>query len=95
MERSGSPMLLFENLDLTSIHSILWKGLHREGPGRPVEYSPECDLRALMLRQLEQIPYVKDLVKRLRRSRSMRMACGYTQVPTEAHFSQMKKRIGV
>ena len=88
-------MLLFENLDLTSIHSILWKGLHREGPGRPVEYSPECDLRALMLRQLEQIPYVKDLVKRLRRSRSMRMACGYAQVPTEAHFSQMKKRIGV
>jgi hypothetical protein len=58
-------MLLFESLDLTPLHSILWKGLHREGAGRPVEYSPECDLRALMLRQLEQIPYVKDLVKRL------------------------------
>ena len=64
--------------------------------GRPVEYNPECDLRALMLRQLEQIPYVKDLVKRLRRSRDMRLACGYDRnVPTEAHFSQMKKRIGV
>jgi hypothetical protein len=49
-----------------------------------------------MLRQLEQIPYVKDLVKRLRRYREMRSACGYgDKVPTEAHFSQMKKRVGV
>ena len=67
-----------------------------DGSGRPVEYNPECDLRALMLRQLEQIPYVKDLVKRLRRDQSIRSACGYTdKVPTEAHFSQMKKRVGV
>jgi hypothetical protein len=49
-----------------------------------------------MLRQLEQIPYVKDLVKRFRRSKDMRSACGYgKKVPTEAHFSQMKKRLGV
>ena len=89
-------MILFENLDLSPLHSILWKGLHLEGSGRPVEYNPECDLRALMLRQLEQIPYVKDLVKRLNRSRGMRSACGYSEkVPTEAHFSQMKMRIGV
>jgi hypothetical protein len=96
MKRSGSPMLLFESLDLRPLHSILWKDLHLERAGRPVEYDPECDLRALMLRQLEQIPYVKDLVKRLRRSRDMRLACGYgRKVPTEAHFSQMKKRVGV
>ncbi len=89
-------MLLFRSLDLRPLHSILWKDLHIEGAGRPVEYDPECDLRALMLRQLEQIPYVKDLVKRLNRSRTMRLACGYdSKVPTEAHFSQMKKRIGV
>jgi hypothetical protein len=49
-----------------------------------------------MLRQLEQIPYIKDLVKRLRRYGEMRSACGYDEkVPTEAHFSQMKKRMGV
>ena len=48
-----------------------------------------------MLRQLEQIPYVKDLVKRLRRNPYLRRVCGYgDRVPTEAHFSQMKKRIG-
>lgn len=89
-------MLLFESLDLRPLHSILWKDLHFEGAGRPVEYDPQCDLRALMLRQLEQIPYVKDLVKRLNRNREMRLACGYdSKVPTEAHFSQMKKRIGV
>jgi hypothetical protein len=96
MKKSGSPMLLFKNLDLSPLHSILWKGLHCEGPGKPVTYKPECDLRALMLRQLEQIPYMKDLVKRLRRCSFLRRACGYgRRIPTEAHFSQMKKRIGV
>jgi len=88
-------MLLFENMDLTPIHHILWTSLHKQGPGRPVEYHPEWDLRALMLRQLEQIPYVKDLVKRLRRNAYLRRARGYgDRAPCEAHFSQMKKRIG-
>ena len=95
MKGVGSPKLLFENLDLTPIHPTLWKDLHTEGPGRPVEYDPEWDLKALMLRQLLQIPYVKDLVKRLKRNPILRNACGYRdKAPTEAHFSQMKKRIG-
>ncbi len=96
MEKSGSPTLLFANLDLKPLQPILWKGLHTEGAGRPVEYDPACDLRALMLRQLVQIPYVKDLVKRLKREQKLRSACGYhDKAPTEAHFSQMKKRVGV
>ena len=95
MTEAGSPKLLFENVDLTPIHPILWTDLHKHGPGRPVEYQPEWDLRALMLRQLEQIPYVKDLVKRLRRNPYLRETCGYgDRAPCEAHFSQMKKRIG-
>ena len=95
MKKTGSPRLLFEMLDLSPIRPVLFRGLHTDGPGRPVEYDPEWDLRALMLRQLEQIPYVKDLVKRLRRNRYLREVCGYQEnVPTEAHFSQMKKRLG-
>jgi len=48
-----------------------------------------------MLRQLKQIPYVKNLVKRLRRNPYLRRVCGYgDRAPCEAHFSQMKKRIG-
>jgi len=48
-----------------------------------------------MLRQLEQIPYVKDLVKRLKRDPCLRETCGYGEkAPTETHFSQMKRRIG-
>jgi hypothetical protein len=93
---TGSPKLLFENLDLTPIHHILWKNLHKTGPRRPVRYQPEWDLRALMTRQLLQIPYIKDLVKRLRRNTYLRETCGYKdKTPTEAHFTQMKKRIGV
>ena len=96
MTEVGSPKLLFKNLDLTPIQPILWTGLHQHGPGRPVEYNPEWDPRALMLRQIEQVPYVKGLVKRLRRNPYLRKACGYgDRAPCEAHFSQMKKRIGV
>ena len=94
MEKSGSPMLpraLFANLDLKLLHCILWTYLHIGGVGRTVEYAPECDLRALTLRQLEQIPYVKELVKRLKRDPYLHSACGYNnKAPTEAHFSQMK-----
>ena len=94
MKEVGSPKLLFENLDLTPIHPILWTDLHEEGPGRPVEYPPECDLRAMMLRQLLQIYYMKELVKRLKREPYLRQVCGYgDRAPTEAHFSQMKDRI--
>jgi len=48
-----------------------------------------------MLRQL-QIPYIKDLAKRFCRDSYLREACGYIgKTPTEAHFTQMKRRIGV
>jgi len=76
MRGVGSSKLLLENLDLTHIYPILLTDLHRHGPGRPVEYNPEWNLKALMLRQLLQIPYVKDLVKRLRRNPYLRHACG-------------------
>jgi transposase len=95
MKRSSSPTLLFKNLNLRPLHPTLWKNLHLQRAGRPVEYDPECDLHALMLRHLEQIPYIKDLVKRLKRYKEMRSACGYGEkVPTEAHFSQMKRQVG-
>jgi len=89
-------MLLFQNLDLRPLHPILWKNQRQDGAGRPAMYDPECALRALMLRQLEQIPNIKDLAKRLKRYKEMRLACGYDErVPTEAHFCQIKKRVGV
>jgi hypothetical protein len=48
-----------------------------------------------MLRQLLQIPYIKDLSKRLRREPYLRKVCGYgRRAPCPAHFTQMKKRIG-
>jgi hypothetical protein len=69
MKKTVSPKLLFENVDLGSIIPILWINLHEDGLGRPVEYDPTWDLGALMLRQLEQFSYMKDLVKRLSRNR--------------------------
>jgi hypothetical protein len=82
-------------MGLLNNSGILWVDLHLDGPGRPVVYNPEWDLRALMLRMILQLRYVKDLVKLLRRSAYFREACGYRdKLPTEAHFSQMKKCIG-
>ena len=49
MKKVGSPKLLFENLDLTPVHPILWTDLHKEGLGRPVKYNPEWDLKALLM----------------------------------------------
>jgi len=40
MKKTGSPKLLFENVDLSPIRPILWWGLHEDGPGRPVMYDP-------------------------------------------------------
>jgi len=81
----GYPKLLFENHDLIPIQPTLWTNLHKTGPGRPVEYNPKWDLRALMLRQLKQIPCIKNLVKRLRRDPYLRQACGYhDKAPCEA-----------
>jgi len=68
VKEAGSPKQLFENLDLTPIHPILWTGLHTDSPRRLVEYDPEWDIKALLLHQLKQIPYVKDLVKCLMRN---------------------------
>jgi len=64
----GSPRLLFKLVNLKPIRPILWVGLHLDGASRPVVYDPEWDLRALMLRMLLQLRYVKDLVRFLRRS---------------------------
>ena len=64
-----------ENLDLSPIHLILWKDLHKQGSGRPVEYQPNWDLKDLMLRQLLQIPYMKGLIARAKPSRSRMQSC--------------------
>jgi hypothetical protein len=96
MRKIGSPKVLFENLDLTPIHPILWKGLHQGGPRKPVIHDPMWDLRDPMLRQLLQTQYMKDLVKHLRREPYLRRVCGYgDRPPCEAHFTQMRRRIGV
>ena len=48
-----------------------------------------------MFRQLEKIPYIKDLVKSLRWKPYLGRVCGYgDRAPCKAHFSQMKSRIG-
>ena len=51
LQEGNEDLYRFENLNLTLIHPTFWTDLHEEGPGRPVEYQPECDLRALILRQ--------------------------------------------
>lgn len=50
-----------------------------------MEYDRKWDLKALMLSQLLQVPYVKDLVKHLKRDLCLREVCGYGEkAPTDA-----------
>jgi len=64
MKETGSPKFLFENLDLTPIHHILWKNLHTEGPGRPSR-RPLGIFKALIVKQLRCIPSDRELYRRL------------------------------
>ncbi len=49
-----------------------------------------------MFRQLEQIPYIKDLINRLKQNPYMCRAYGYESwTPCKAHFTQIKRWIGV
>ena len=74
MKETGSPKLLFENLDLTPIHTILWTDLHTEGPGRPPR-NPLGIFKALMTKRLRQIPSDRELYRRLWNDPLLRMIC--------------------
>lgn len=95
MKETGSPRTIIRELEFKSYPAYIVEGSASRGAEEAVKYNPESDLKALMLRQLEQIPYIKDWVKLLRRNLYLRRICGYGgDVPAEAHFSRMKRRIG-
>jgi len=87
---AGSPKLLFENLDLTPIHTILWKNLHTEGPGRPPR-SPLGIFKALMTKRLRQIPSDRELYRRLWSDPTLRMICDIEEREKPYHPSQLTR----
>ena len=92
----GSPKLLFKHLDLTPIQPILWTGLHKTGPGRPPR-SPLGIFKALIVKQLRNIPSDRELYRRLWNDEELRMICDIEGREKPYHPSQLtrfRNRVG-
>ena len=60
--------------------------------GRPVELNYAAMIYSLVARITERIPFIKDLVKRLKNDMIFRLDCGFLvsdSVPSEAAYSRM------
>jgi transposase len=81
---------IFEQIDASELIERLeqyrWTG--RLG------YSPDSMWRAVVLRYLLSIRYVRDLIAHLNTSQRLRLLCGFkTAVPSESTFSRFLKRL--
>jgi len=84
--------MLFEVLDLTKVVG----GLQKNSKSGPKGHDPENMLRALLAKHLEQMPYNKTLVERLKNDPVFRYTCGFpvaSKTPSEATFSRFIERL--
>ncbi|MCC3358487.1 transposase [Bacillus sp. REN16] len=80
---------IFSAIDIDPIFAVVTK---KSRFGRPVELNYAAMIYSLVARITERIPFVKDLVKRLRNDMIFRLDCGFLvsdSVPSEAAFSRM------
>ena len=85
--------ILFDALDIT----LLLKAVSKKALfGAPTQLNYEAMIYSLIIRVIERIPTIKDLWKRLKHSIEFRLDCRFTmadQVPSEASYSRMMKKI--
>jgi transposase len=84
--------MIFEALDLTEVVG----GLHKNSKSGPKGHDPENMLRALLAKHIEQMPYNKTLVERLKNDPVFRYTCGFpvaSSTPSEATFSRFIERL--
>jgi transposase len=84
---------IFSTIDIDPILSVVTK---KSRFGAPVKLNYAAMIYALIARITERIPFIKDLVKRLRNDMIFRLDCGFLisdSVPSEAAFSRMITQI--
>ena len=80
---------IFSAIDIEPIFAVVTK---KSRFGRPVELNYAAMIYSLIARLTERIPFIKDLVKRLKNDMIFRLECGFLvsdTVPSEAAFSRM------
>jgi transposase len=80
---------LFSTVDIDPIFVVVTK---KSRFGRPVKLNYAAMIYSLIARIIERIPFIKDLVKRLKNDMIFRLDCGFLvsdSVPSEAAFSRM------
>lgn len=80
---------IFSAVDIDSIFAVVTK---RSRFGRPVKLNYAAMIYSLIARMTERIPFIKDLVKRLKNDIIFRLDCGFLvsdSVPSEAAYSRM------
>ena len=80
---------IFSAIDIEPIFAVVTK---KSRFGRPVELNYAAMIYSLVVRISERIPFIKDLVKRLRNDMIFRLDCGFLvsdTVPSEAAYSRM------
>lgn len=80
---------IFETLDITPILAALRKTSHR---GAPETLNVRAMVYSLFIRIVERMPFIKDLVTRLRTSEEFRYHCRFTgsdATPSEAAYSRL------
>lgn len=80
---------VFSSIDIDPIFAVVTK---KSGCGRPVQLNYAAMIYSLIARITERIPFIKDLVKRLKNDIIFRLDCGFLvsdSVPSEAAYSRM------
>src|SRR5436305_13158482 len=80
---------IFSTIDFDPIFAVVTK---KSRFGRPVELNYAAMIYSLVAGITERIPFIKDLVKRLRNDMIFRLDCGFLvsdSVPSEAAYSRM------
>lgn len=80
---------IFSTIDIDPILAAVTK---KSRFGRPVELNYAAMIYSLIARITERIPFIKDLVKRLRNDMIFRLDCGFLvsdSVPSEAAYSRI------
>ncbi len=80
---------IFSAIDIEPIFAVVTK---KSRLGRPVELTYAAMIYSLVARITERIPFIKDLVRRLRNDIMFRLDCGFLvsdTIPSEAAYSRM------
>jgi transposase len=80
---------VFSTIDIDQIFALVTK---KSNLGRPVELNYAAMIYSLIARITERIPFIKDLIRRLKNDMIFRLDCGFLvsdSVPSESAYSRM------